>query len=60
MKEGPFIRCFSDPHYNYLILSLCLEGFGTAIAINSFVIGYKKHLLRSFIDGYSVISRQKI
>ena len=35
-------------------------GLGTAIAINSFVIGYKKYLLRSFIDGYSVISIQKI
>ncbi len=35
-------------------------GFGTAIAINSFIIGYKKYLLKSFIDGYSVISMQKI
>ena len=35
-------------------------GFGTAIAINSFVIGYKKYLLRSTIDGYGVISMQKI
>ena len=35
-------------------------GYGTAIAINSFIIGYKKYLLRSFIDGYSVISMQKI
>jgi len=35
-------------------------GCGTAITINSFVIGYKKYLIRSFIDGYSVISMQKI
>ena len=35
-------------------------GFGTAIAINTFVIGYKKYLLRSTVDGYGVISMQKI
>ena len=35
-------------------------GYGTMIAINSFVIGYKKYLMRSSIDGYSVISMQKI
>tara|TARA_Y100000766_G_C18911458_1_gene608560 strand:- start:626 stop:1066 length:441 start_codon:yes stop_codon:yes gene_type:complete len=35
-------------------------GFGSAVAINSFIIGYKKYLLRSSIDGYSVISIQKI
>jgi len=35
-------------------------GFGTAIAINSFVIGYKKYFMRSLLDGYSVISMQKI
>ena len=34
-------------------------GFGTAIAINTFVIGYKKYLLRSTVDGYGVISVQK-
>ena len=35
-------------------------GAGTIISINSFVLGYKKYLVRSFIDGYSVISMQKI
>ena len=35
-------------------------GFGTMIAINTFVIGYKKYWLRSFIDGYSAITLQKI
>ena len=35
-------------------------GCGSMIAINTFVIGYKKYLLRSIVDGYSVISMQKI
>ena len=35
-------------------------GFGSMIALNTFVIGYKKYLLRSFVDGYSVVSMQKI
>ena len=35
-------------------------GFGSMIAVNTFVVGYKKYLLRSFIDGYSVASMQKI
>ena len=35
-------------------------GFGTMVAINTVVAGYKKYLFRSFIDGYSVISIQNI
>ena len=35
-------------------------GFGTVLALNTVVAGYKKYLFRSFIDGYSVISVQKI
>jgi hypothetical protein len=35
-------------------------GLGTSIAINTLVVGLKKYLLRSFIDGYSVISIQSI
>ena len=35
-------------------------GFGSMIAVNTFVVGYKKYLLRSFIDGYSVVSMQNI
>ena len=35
-------------------------GFGTLIAANTFVVGFKKYLLRSFIDGYSVISMQSV
>ena len=35
-------------------------GFGSMISLNTFVIGYKKYLLRSIVDGYSVISMQKI
>ena len=34
-------------------------GFGSMIAINTFTMGYKKYLFRSFVDGYSVISMQK-
>ena len=34
-------------------------GFGTAIAINTFVIGYKS-TSSSTVDGYGVISMQKI
>ena len=34
-------------------------GCGSMIAINTFVVGYKKYLLRSFLDGYSVLSMQK-
>ena len=30
------------------------------IALNTFVVGYKKYLFRSYVDGYSVISMQKI
>ena len=35
-------------------------GFGTSISINTIVVGLKKNLLRSFVDGYSVISMQSI
>ena len=35
-------------------------GCGTMIGINTFVVGCKKYLLRSFVDGYSVLSMQKI
>jgi len=35
-------------------------GCGTMLALNTVVAGYKKYLFRSFIDGYSVISIQKI
>ena len=35
-------------------------GCGTMIALNTFVVGYKKYFLRSFLDGYSVISIQNI
>ena len=35
-------------------------GCGSMIAINTFVMGYKKCLIKSFVDGYSVISFQKI
>tara|TARA_B100001250_G_C19502984_1_gene658250 strand:+ start:296 stop:733 length:438 start_codon:yes stop_codon:yes gene_type:complete len=35
-------------------------GCGSMIAFNTFVIGYKKYLLRSFVDSYSVLSMQKI
>ena len=35
-------------------------GFGTMLALNTVVAGYKKYLFRSFIDGYSVISVQNI
>tara|TARA_B100000902_G_scaffold306311_1_gene294880 strand:- start:195 stop:653 length:459 start_codon:yes stop_codon:yes gene_type:complete len=35
-------------------------GFGTMLALNTVVAGYKKYLFRSFIDGYSVISIQNI
>ena len=35
-------------------------GCGSMVALNTFVVGYKKYLLRSFVDGYSVLSMQKI
>ena len=35
-------------------------GCGSMIALNTVVIGYKKYLLKSFVDGYSIISMQKI
>ena len=35
-------------------------GFGSMIALNTFTIGYKKYLFKSIVDGYSVISMQKI
>jgi len=35
-------------------------GCGSMIAVHSFIIGYKKYLLRTFVDGYAVISMQKI
>ena len=35
-------------------------GAGTLIAANTFVVGFKKYLLRSFVDGYSVISMQSV
>ena len=35
-------------------------GCGSMIALNTLVIGYKKYLLKSFVDGYSVASLQKI
>tara|TARA_B100000427_G_C15267377_1_gene489403 strand:+ start:103 stop:561 length:459 start_codon:yes stop_codon:yes gene_type:complete len=35
-------------------------GFGTMLALNTVVAGYKKYLFRSFIDGYSIISIQNI
>ena len=35
-------------------------GFGTMLALNTVVAGYKKYLFRSFIDGYSVISIQNV
>lgn len=35
-------------------------GCGSMLAFNTVVMGYKKYLLRSFVDGYSVISMQKI
>ena len=35
-------------------------GAGTLLAQNTFVVGFKKYLLRSFVDGYSVISMQSI
>ena len=35
-------------------------GFGSMLALNTVVAGYKKYLFRSFIDGYSVISVQNI
>ena len=35
-------------------------GCGSMIALNTFVVGYKKYLIKSFVDGYSVISFQKI
>lgn len=35
-------------------------GCRSIIYLNTFVIGYKKYLLRSIVDGYSVISMQKI
>ena len=35
-------------------------GFGSMLALNTVVAGYKKYLFRSFIDGYSVISIQNI
>jgi len=35
-------------------------GLGTSVAINTLVVGLKKYLLRSFVDGYSVISIQSI
>ena len=35
-------------------------GFGTMLALNTVVAGYKKYLFRSFIDGYSVMSIQNV
>jgi len=35
-------------------------GFGTMLALNTVVAGYKKYLFRSVIDGYSVISIQNV
>ena len=35
-------------------------GCGSMVALNTFVLGYKIYLLRSFVDGYSVLSAQKI
>ena len=35
-------------------------GCGSMVALNTFVVGYKKYLLRSFVDGFSVLSMQKI
>ncbi|MAQ69702.1 MAG: hypothetical protein CMD23_01230 [Flavobacteriales bacterium] len=35
-------------------------GFGTMLALNTVVAGYKKYLFRAFVDGYSVISVQNI
>tara|TARA_Y100000994_G_scaffold5517_1_gene5254 strand:+ start:58648 stop:59106 length:459 start_codon:yes stop_codon:yes gene_type:complete len=35
-------------------------GFGTMLALNTVVAGYKKYLFRSFINGYSVISIQNV
>ena len=35
-------------------------GFGTMLALNTVVAGYKKYLFKSFIDGYSVISIQNV
>ncbi len=35
-------------------------GFGSMLALNTVVAGYKKYLFRYFIDGYSVISIQNV
>ena len=35
-------------------------GGGTLIASNTLLIGFKKYLFRSFVDGYSTVSMQKI
>ena len=35
-------------------------GCGSMIAFNTFIIGYKKYLLRSFVNVYTVTSFQKI
>ncbi|MAQ32147.1 MAG: hypothetical protein CMD26_05420 [Flavobacteriales bacterium] len=35
-------------------------GCGSMIALNTVVIGYKKYFFRSFVDGHSTISAQKI
>jgi len=35
-------------------------GGGSMIALNTIVIGYKKYLFRSFVDGQTTISAQKI
>tara|TARA_B100000902_G_C27248711_1_gene884016 strand:+ start:512 stop:949 length:438 start_codon:yes stop_codon:yes gene_type:complete len=35
-------------------------GFGSMIAFNTFVVGYKNYLLRSYVNGYAVASVQKI
>ena len=35
-------------------------GFGTMLALNTVVAGYKKYLFRSFVDGYSVMSIQNV
>ena len=50
-----YTRSILQKNQNELFL-----GCGSMIAINTFVVGYKKYLLRSFVDGYSVLSLQKI
>ena len=35
-------------------------GFGSMLALNTVVAGYKKYLFKSFIDGYSVVSIQNV